>query len=164
MNEVEAIFVTALAATIIAIWGIVTTRVVARRVATMDRFTRIATDKDMIAAREKFIELTEQPGGLAAYADDNPFGRSEEIKAIRTILNDFEQLALGIQFGVLDLELIKRYHRTGIIRDWGHAAPFIYKLRAKIGSPAIYHEFEELARSLQTNRMPSRNRWTRLWF
>lgn len=164
INEVEAIFVTAALAAVVAGWGIITTRVIARRAATMDHIRRVASDRDMIEAREEFIKLTEADGGLAKYATANPMDASKEIKAIRTVLNDYEQLAIGIQFGVMDLALIKRYMKSGIIRDWSHAAPFIYKVRQEIGRPALYHEFEELARWLQETPMPRRSNWTRLWF
>lgn len=164
MNEVEAILVTTLVAAFIAVAGILTTRIIARRAATMDHIRRVASDHDLIQAREKFIELTEEEGGLAKYATKKPMEATEELKAIRTTLNDYEQMAIGIQFGVLDLEIIKRYMKSGIIRDWSHAAPFIYKVRQEIGSPVLYHEFEELARWLQETPMPKRRTWTRLWF
>lgn len=164
INEVEAIFVTAVIGALIAGWGIITTRVIARRAATMDHIRRVASDHDLIQARQKFIELTEEEGGLAKYAGAKPMDKTEELKAIRTTLNDYEQMAIGIQFGVLDLDIIKRYMKSGIIRDWAHAAPFIYKVRQEIDRPALYHEFEELSRWLQETPMPRRTTWTRLWF
>ena len=163
-GEVGAILISAVLATLVAIWAIITTRVVQRRAATMDHITRIATDRDMIAAREAFIVLTEETGGLAKYGTSKPMEATEQLKAIRTVLNDYEQLAIGIQFGVLDLKLIKRYMKSGIIRDWAHAAPFIYKVRGELGTPALYHEFEDLARRLQDMKMPSRRTWMKLWF
>jgi len=168
INDVEAIFITALLAGAVALWGVVTTRIVARRTATLEHFRRIAADKDMIEARAAFIILTQEPGGLAFYACENPLapnnGHAEKIDYIRTVLNDYEMLAVGVQFGVFDLAIIKRYYKTTILRDWGHAAPFIYKLRSDLKAAAIYHEFEELGRWIQGKTMPSRWSWTRLWF
>lgn len=164
ISEVEAIFVTAVVAALIAAWGIVTTRVVARRAATMEHIRRVASDRDMIDARTKFIELTEEDGGLAVYGSIKKLEHAEQLKAIRTVLNDYEQLAIGIQFGIYDLEILKRYSKSAIIRDWSHAAPFVYKIRGELNAHALYHEFEELARWLQDQRMPKRSNWTRLWF
>lgn len=168
LTETEAIFITAVVAAIVAIWGIITTRVVARRSATMEHFRRIGSDRDMIDARKLFIDLTGRPGGLATFACRAPLASANahatEIEAIRTVLNDYEMLAVGVQFGTFDLPIIARYYKSTIVRDWGHAAPFIYKLRADLGSSALYHEFEELAHWLQGPRMPSRKSWTRLWF
>lgn len=168
LTEVEAIFITAVGATLIAVWGVITTRIVARRSATLEHFRRIGSDKDMIEARKEFIALTEESGGLAVYACATPLSANnvdaDKIDHIRTVLNDYEMLAVGVQFGTFDLSIIDRYYKSTIMRDWGHAAPFVYKVRADLKSPAIYHEFEELTRWLQTNTMPSRSRWTRLWF
>lgn len=167
-TETEAIFVTAAFATAVAIWGIVTTRVVARRAATLEHFRRIASDKDMIEARKTFIEATVEPAGLAPYACAsalNPANaNADKIDKIRTVLNDYEMLAVGVQFGAFDLSIIERYYRSTIVRDWGHSAPFIYKLRADLKNDSLYHEFEQLTRWLQGSQMPSRNRWLRLWF
>lgn len=122
----------------------------------------------MIEAREGFIEMTHEAGGLAVYACPAPLapgnGNFKKIDQIRTVLNDYEMLAVGVQFGVFDLAIIKRYYKSTITRDWGHAAPFVYKLRTDLKSQAIYHEFEELARWIQNESMPSRHAWTRLWF
>lgn len=164
ISEVEAIFITATLAAIVATWAVVTTRIVARRAATMEHITRVASDRDMIDAKQTFIRLTEEEGGLAKFGSSKPLEATKELQAIRTILNDYEQLAIGIQFGVIDFKLVSRYMKTAIIRDWGHAAPFIYKVRMEINSPALYHEFEELARWLQDQRMPTRRTWLKLWF
>ena len=168
LTEVEAIFITAVAAALIAVWGVITTRIVARRTATLEHFRRIASDKDMIEARKAFIKLTEEAGGLAVYACAAPLSAgnadADKLDSIRTVLNDYEMLAVGVQFGTFDLSIIDRYYKSTIMRDWGHAAPFVYKLRSDLKSPAIYHEFEELARWLQAGAMPTRKHWTRLWF
>lgn len=167
-TETEAIFITAALAALVAIWGIITTRVVSRRASTLEHFRRIASDKDMIEARKIFIELTEEPAGLAPYACPTPLASDNEnadkIDAIRTVLNDYEMLAVGVQFGTFDLSIISRYYRSTIVRDWRHAAPFIYKLRGDLNSDTIYHEFEQLTSWLQGSQVPDRNRWLRLWF
>lgn len=167
-TETEAIFITAFLAFAVAMWGVITTRIVARRSATLEHFRRIASDKDMIEARKTFIELTENLGGLAIFACVAPLApanaHADKIDAIRTVLNDYEMLAVGVQFGTFDLSIIKRYYHSTIIRDWGHAAPFVYKLRGDLKSNTIYHEFEELTRWLQADQMPSRRWWTKLWF
>ena len=163
MNQIEAILATALVTAILAIWAIITQRVVSRRVATLEYISRSESDKDLIEARNKFIELTNDDGALLKYADPSKF-TDDEAHKIRVALNEREQLAIAIQFGVLDSAYIKRYARGIIIRDFRLAAPFIYKIRANLNNPAIYHEFEELVRSFENNKMPSRSYWTRLWF
>jgi hypothetical protein len=83
---------------------------------------------------------------------------------MRLILNENEKLAIGIQFGILDKEFVKRAVKGTVIRDWQLSAPFVYKVRAATGRDMIYHEFEELARVLSDNRKPQRSSFWRLWF
>ncbi|OAO02587.1 hypothetical protein A8B75_11640 [Sphingomonadales bacterium EhC05] len=163
LGEVEAILLTATIAAILAVWGIITQRVVARRVATLNHLARVDADNDLIDARKMFIKLTNDDGAILKYADPATFD-TDEATSVRLVLNEHERLAIGMQFGVLDREYIKRTWRGTLIRDFTLAAPFIYKLRQHTKNPAIYHEFEELVRSLVDKKMPKRWYWTKLWF
>lgn len=163
MNEVEAIFVTAVVAGLIAIWGIITQRVISRRAETLQYFSRVDNDQDMINARKKFVELTTDGKALMKYANPKKYD-TDEASALRLVLNENERLAIAIQFGVLDREFVRRNVRGVLIRDWELSAPFVYKLRAEVDNPAIYHEFEDLARLLGDNKMPRRGYFWRLWF
>jgi hypothetical protein len=163
INEVEAIFVTALLAAAIAVWGIITQRVVSRRLATLDYFSRVDNDRDIVEARKLFVKLTSEGYDLMAIADPSKYD-TEEAGAMRLILNENEKLAIGIQFGILDKEFVKRAVKGTVIRDWQLSAPFVYKVRAATGRDMIYHEFEELARVLSDNRKPQRSSFWRLWF
>lgn len=163
LGEVEAILLTASLAAILAVWGVITQRVVTRRSATLDFLSRVDTDNDLIDAREKFNKLTEVDGGLAVYADPKKY-HTDDAKSIRLVLNEHERIALGIQFGILDREFVKRHCRGQLIADWTFAAPFVYKIRAETSNPAIYHEFEDLVSLMQQNKMPRRGYFWRLWF
>lgn len=123
----------------------------------------IDSDKDILEARKNFIKVTKEDGGIAKYAEREKRG-SEETDSIRLILNTHERVAIGIQFGTLDSEFMKRHSRGTIIQDWALAAPFIYAIRTNVDNPAIYHEFEELARAYGEFNMPRRSYWWRLWF
>jgi hypothetical protein len=163
ISEVEAIFLTAVVATIIALWGVITQRVVTRRGATLDFLSGMDTDNDLITARAEFNKAAKQPGGLAVLADAAQRD-SDGAKAMRLVLNQNERIAIGIQFGILDREFVCRHGRGTLLRDWSLAAPFIYKLRQEYQNPALFHEFEDLARSLSDKPMPSRTAFWRLWF
>jgi len=94
MTPVEAALVTGGIAALIAIWGVLTQRQIARRRATLDLLTKSEADSDIIAARRKFIELAKAPGGLAAWADADK-EKSEEAQKILTVLNEFELMSIG---------------------------------------------------------------------
>lgn len=163
LSEVEAILVTAVCAAVIAVWGVITQRVVSRRSATLDYLWEIDSDQDILEARKTFINVTKEDGGIAKYAEREKRG-STQTDAIRLILNTHERIAIGIQFGILDSEFVKRHSRGTILQDWALAAPFVYAIRSSINNPAIYHEFEELARAFSATNMPRRSYWWRLWF
>lgn len=146
-----------------AAWGIFTQRAVARRRATLDLISSLERDGDVIAARSKFIELAKSEGGLANWAGQSN-ENSPEAQSIRTVLNEFERFAIGIQRGIIDFELCKRWNRSSVIRYWQHAAPYVHILRTRLNNPAIYHEYEELVRWMKGEAMPKRNRFIGIWF
>lgn len=154
--QVFAIAGTALIAGSIALWGVLSQRAIARRTLTLNHMRSLDSDKDMIAARKKFIELAGKPEGLTPWADPGKES-SEEVQAIRLVLNDFELIAVGIQFGTIDYEFYRRYNRSTVIKYWYAAAPFVYSVRKQIKSNVIYHEFEEMARWFEDNRPPKRS-------
>lgn len=163
LNEVEAIFITAVAAAVVAVWGIITQRIVSRRLATLEHFSRVDNDRDQIEARTTFAKVTADGCDLMSYAEPDKY-YSAEASALRLVLNENERLAVGIQFGILDREFVKRICRGVVTRDWELSAPFVYRLRSVTGNQAIYHEFEELARAFSDNQMPKRSYHWRLWF
>jgi hypothetical protein len=85
--------------------------------------------------------------------------KSVDVQSIRLVLNGFELVAIGIQFGTFDYELIRRWNKSAILTYWRHGAPFVFALRARTKNDAVYHEFEEMARWLKDNKMPRRNWW-----
>jgi Domain of unknown function (DUF4760) len=145
MNEVGAVLLVGFVAATIAVWGIVSQRAVARSRATLDVILHSEADGDLIAARKRFIELAKGSGGLAPWADEAQ-EKSDQTQTIRLVLNEFELISIGIQRGIIDYELYKRWYRSGVIQHWKHAAPFVTALRARTGNDALYHEFEELCR------------------
>ena len=148
---------------VIAIWGVATQRSIARRRATLDHIAKSESDGDVIRARRKFIELAKAEGGLATWAEPNK-EPSEEVQAIRIVLNEFELIAICIQRGIIDYELYRRWNRSGTIKYWTHAAPFVHHLRSRLENELIYHEFEEMVRWMKGESIPRRGRWLGLWF
>ena len=153
----------AVVATLVAVWGVVTQRVIARRKATIDYLLRSDTDKDLIDARDVFIRLTKDAGGLARWAEPDCFD-TPEAKAIRLTLNENERMAIGLQFGILDIEFIKRHSKGSVISDWQLAQSFVAQIRLRTGRTLLYHEFEDLAMRLQGDTLHRRSYWRRLWF
>jgi Domain of unknown function (DUF4760) len=158
MTQIQAVFITATFATIVAIWGVLSQRAIARRRATLDLIARNEADHDLIEGYKKFVELALAPEGLAKWADVAN-EKTTETQTIRLILNQYELVAIGIQLGILDFKFWQRWGKSITVRSWKHASPFVSKLRERVSNPAIYYEFEELAKALEANKMPKRNWW-----
>jgi hypothetical protein len=160
MNQVGATFVIGVIAAAIAIWGILTQRAIARQRATFDHITNSQADADMIEARQKFIQLAKENGGLAKWSGEE-HEKTTEVQAIKLVLNDFELIAIGIQRGIIDLEFYKRWHRSGVVLHWNYARPFVAALRTRTGNEMLFHEFEQLAGWFTDNKPPQRK--LRFW-
>jgi len=90
---------------------------------------------------------------------------SQEVQWIRTTLNEYELLAVGIQFGIVDYPLYERWGKSSTIRFWKSAAPFIVALRERAENQMLYHEFEQLVGWLKgEKKRPKRNIWFRKIF
>lgn len=168
MNEVGALVLGGVVSGVgggVAFWGVVTQRVIGRRHATLELIHRQQTDKDIIDARNRFIELAgdDAAGGLAKYASKEHEGKPDTQKII-LVLNQYELISIGIQRGALDYVIYKRWNKSSVLRYWNHAAPFVHALRSRMNNDALYHEFEQMAWWLKERKMPRRNRWFGLIF
>jgi hypothetical protein len=144
-------------------WGVASQRAIGRRQTTLEHLRRSEDDTNLNAARKRFIALAKAPGGLAAWADEDK-ENSEETQTIRLVLNTYELVAIGIQRGIIDYELYKRWYRSGTIKHWQHAAPFVAALRGRLQNDAIYREFEVLVHWLNGTKPPRRSIWMGQWF
>ncbi len=160
MNEVGAVFVTGGIATVVAVWGVLSQRAIARRQVTLDHIAHLESDRDIIEARRRFVELAKLPGGLAAWAEEDK-EQTEEALAIGRILNSYELISIGIQRGIIDYELFRRWHRVSAIKYWERGAPFVMCIRDRLRNDMFFHEFEQLTGWLKGNKKPPRRKpWT----
>lgn len=158
MDQVWATFIIGVLASAIAVWGIFTQRAIARRRATFDHISRTEGDAEIMAARRKFIELAKDNGGLAKWADEEK-EKTEEVQAIKVVLNDFELVAIGIQLNIIDEEFYRRWFMSGVTRHWRHARPFVAALRTRTANETLFHEFEQMAGWFSDDKPPQRKRW-----
>ena len=157
MNEVGAVFVTGAIASLIAIWGILSQRAITRRQVTLDHITHLESDRDIIEARKLFVELAKKPGGLAVWAEENK-EQTEQALAIGRILNSYELISIGIQRNIIDFELFKRWHKTSAIKYWERGAPFVMRIRERLGNDMFFHEFEEMVGWFKGEKKPPKRK------
>jgi len=157
MNEVHAVFITALVAAVIACWGILSQRDLAARQATLDMITASEADRELIGARMIFIRLAKESGGLAVWAEPEKEG-TEEAQAIRLVLNQFELAAIGISRNILDYQLYARWCGSSAKKVWEHADPYVRLLRQRQGKNTYFGEFESLIERINVDPPRHKNK------
>jgi len=148
----------ALAAAVIAVWGVYSQRVLTRRQTTIQHLATLAADSTVQDTIQKFIELSRGNQNLARWADEENIGKPETL-AIIAVLNDYELIAVGVQQGIYEYELVKCYSRSTIIRFWTAAHPFVVALRNRTGVPTIFCQFERLHGWVSGSQSPFRALW-----
>jgi hypothetical protein len=121
-------------------------------------------DKDVIEARKIFARLKDEhkanPQGLATFgykpsdtASPDEKSKMESTAGIlRTILNDYENLALGVRMDILDENYLFRLMRSTLISDWHTLSPLVTAYRNRANNNVIYIEFEGLTSAWQDDR------------
>lgn len=145
-------------AVLIAVWGVVSSRAIARRQSTMTHLATLEADGSSQKARRTFSKLVREEGSITHYAEKEHEG-TENLGAIITVLNEFELISVGIQRGIIEPELFRRLNQSNVAFYWRHAQPFVVALRTRVERQSLYHEFEEMARWMSQNRVPRRRFW-----
>ena len=99
-----AILLSACVALIIARLNILEQRRISRRRATLDLLSRNEWDSDYLEARNEFVKLKNGSSGLEFWAAKE-HENTPQIAVIRSVLNDYELIAVGIEEDILDEEL-----------------------------------------------------------
>ncbi|PTV95817.1 uncharacterized protein DUF4760 [Rhodobacter aestuarii] len=139
-----AVLVSAIVAGIIALRNIAEQRKIARRRATLDLISHREWDGDYIRIRAEFNKLKLSHPPLEFWAAEE-HKDSPQITVIRSILNDYEMISIGIREGILDEALYKRWFRSSLVNDYQKAKATIDTIRQRTGVPTIYAEFQALA-------------------
>lgn len=87
---------------------------------------------------------------------DVPEADMEERRKFQYILNFYERVAVSIQEGIYNEDMIKRSSFTTVIETWDTAEPFIKAIREKINSQTTYQEFEWLVKRWKKKPLKAR--------
>lgn len=148
----------AILAALIAVWGVYSQRVLARRQATMTHITTTNADASVQKTISQFIGLTRGQQNLAHFADKDKIGSDEQL-CIISVLNHFELISTGIQRGIFEYELINQYQANSIKRYWAAAHPFVVALRQRVGIETLWIEFEKLNGWVSGKKSPLLSLW-----
>ena len=134
-----AIALSALGVIVTVIWN----RNVARRRATIDMILMDQTNEALLSARSKF--LTAVRSNLLEELTERDRWYSPESFFFVSTCNRYEIVAVGIQEGIIDEKIYKRYWRRTVVLDWIRVKPAILLLRRRANHPEAFCDFETLA-------------------
>ena len=164
ITEIDAVLITGLAAAfvglfavLIAVWGVISSRAIARRQTTFSHIALLEMDGSTKKAQQTFNRLVKEKK-LTELADEKHVG-TEDVQMVFNVLNGFELISIGIQRGIIEPEFYQRWYRGQVVNTWRDSQPFIVALRARLDRPMLFHEFEEMARWMNQNRIPHRRFW-----
>ena len=142
--ETGAILITALVAILVAVRAIMNERAIARTSLAFESFSRTLWDRDYLKARKKFIEIRnsgDDPAKWSAVEQD----ASAEVEAMRSILNYYETMAIGIENEILDEGFLFKAFRGALLRDWNAAEAFIVAMRKRLDNDQLFIKTQKLA-------------------
>lgn len=143
-----------IAATIIAVWGVYTQRAITRRQTTVQHLFALKADAATQANRKTLIEASRGNQNLAKWADEVNIGKPETL-AIIAVLNDYELLSTGIQAGIYDFSIVKKYDSSTIKKTWKNTLPFVAALRNRTDIGTLWKEFELLHCWVEGSKNPT---------
>lgn len=124
----SAILVSALGSWILIFLQMRNNRDIAKKRATFDYLSRLSWDNDFLEQRKKFLGIRASDKKMASVATtyeqlkSSDEGKEEEFSealtnhtAVKTILNEYEAIAVGIFTKTLDEEMVRRNFRQQII-------------------------------------------------
>ncbi|MBK4215720.1 DUF4760 domain-containing protein [Paracoccus caeni] len=120
-------------------------RRIARRRTTLEFISKREWDSDYLHNRMEFNRLkNDVETGLEFWVRDNQ-KNSPQLNVIRTILNDYELVAIGVLEEDLDDDLYRSWYKSTLINDFDKCRNAIETLRARLQNEQIFCRFEALA-------------------
>jgi hypothetical protein len=163
-SEARLIVLGASAAGVVGLWGIMCQWSIARRQQTIMFLRALETDRDYIKALKTFNRHADSGEELRNYThklrfpEDSPLTKEEKKtkrkahakthRAIYLVLNTDEMIAVGVKNSVLDYRVVCSYRRTTSVKRYHAAENFIRAMRTEAKSPALWLEFQRMAKKM----------------
>ncbi|MGC5749540.1 DUF4760 domain-containing protein [Gluconobacter sp. NFX36] len=118
-------------------------RLIGKKKATIDLIILEQTNEYLRSQREEFLKVKTQ-GDLVRWA--YPKNKSTiQTKAIASVINKYEMLAIGIREHSLCENIYNQWLRQTLISDWEELSTFVGELRRRNKNYNLYENFERLA-------------------
>ena len=150
-----------LVAIIVAVLSITSARATARRKQSSDLVFGMRGDKHFqrgISCLAK-IEKDHKSSRELAFLDQP----TDEYDCVVYLLNYFESLAVGIQEGILNEDILKKNYCSSVLRAHERALPLIKGIRERHSRPTTYQEFCWLAERWAVDPIKPRTKLRPWW-
>lgn len=122
----------------------------------MDILLQEQTDLRLAEWRRRFVALCQQEN-LAQWATEANWS-TPEARLLRTILNRYEFIAIGVHHKIIDEKSYKASWRSTLVNDWANCKSFVIELRDTKDSQVYFREFQDLAHRWATSEEKGRVR------
>lgn len=113
-----------------------------RRIALVNMIIQFQSDEKMKEVGRTVRKLYSDGGNsLKCYVDKD----GEERKAILTLANHYEFMAVAIRYGAFDEDTYKSLEYSNVMRNWNVLKDFVEEARSKHGNHTWFQDFEKLA-------------------
>jgi len=116
------------------------------------RFLEELDDMELIKIRTKLEKEFDHSNTTPADMYEKIVNNEDTHSAVKKLLNLFESISSGVQFGLFDEKVVHR-ELCGLLPHIVNVfSPYIFGHRQKLGSDVIYHDVEKLAGSWKSNK------------
>lgn len=166
LTTAGAIVLSAAVAICISVYHSTWTTKTARTKATYDAHNNKQLDGDYLHARDMFIQARNKgPNGVmdavSKYqpgTDAQPSGDNMNIvAAVRLIMNDYELMFIAIEEKVLDVEFLKKWHKSTIIHDYKVTRSYVEWIRGQVKNDNLYEVFQRNAEAWEKEGQNNNN-------
>lgn len=152
-------FVVGLFAVVVAIVAVWTNRRNAAETMTINLLQEAERDKELRSQYRLLFDARNRNRNMKPLAHPQTDEEKREFNALVSLLNYYENMAIGAKRGIYDLNTLRMAQRTIILHVWELLEGFIGEMRAKHNNPHIYEHFEWLKDCMRCNGARIRCRW-----
>ena len=163
-NSSAVLMLSVVVAAIAATAGVLSQRQMTRMQETFKTIRSGIWDKDFIEAKRAFRvirnDMESNKVQITKFRKLTNEATAQEIKdsvSLNAIMNEYENMALGIKNHILDEAYLFSWMRGSTIDDWISLRPLVLAYRT--GEPKAYVEFQQLAETWDQNRSLRRRNW-----
>jgi len=152
-------FVVGLFAVMVAIIAVWTNRRNAAETITIKLLQDSERDKELRAQYRLLFDARNRNRNMKPLAHPQTEDEKNEFSELTSLLNYYENMAIGARRGIYDLNTLRMAQRTIILHIWELLEGFILEMRAKHNNPHLYEHFEWLKECMRCDRIRFSCRW-----